>query len=183
MRDRMLAPLIGAWAVRARGRRPGDDDDGTECDDCVRMVHFYRSAFAVTPRGKAKEVAALPKAIHAREDRAAALEKARAVVDKPEGMRLGKAAALVRAGIGETLAYMACPREHWRSPRTNDPLERVMRELRRRTRVVGCFPDGESAVMLVGARRRHLAGTRWGTRRYLDTGRLREAREAAAGVA
>ncbi len=101
---------------------------------------------------------------------------------KLDGMRLSKAAGLVRAGIAETLAYMAFPREHWRSLRTNNPLERVMRELRRRTRVVGCFPDGDSAVMLVGARLRHLAGTKWGTRRYLDMGRLVDADDAEAAT-
>ena len=49
-----------------------------------------------------------------------------------------------------------------------------MREIRRRTRVVGAFPDGRSALMLVAARLRHVAGTRWGTKRYLDMERLRE---------
>ncbi len=142
------------------------------------MVHFYRNVFTVVPKGKAREVAAMLKAIHAQEDKESALQKAEAVAAKLEGMRLSKAAGLVRAGIAETLAYMAFPREHWRSLRTNNPLERVMRELRRRTRVVGCFPDGDSAVMLVGARLRHLAGTRWGTRRYLDMGRLVRADEA-----
>jgi putative transposase len=145
------------------------------------VVHFYRNAFTVVPKGKAREVAAMLKAIHAQEDKDAALQKAEAVAAKLEGMRLSKAAGLVRAGIAETLAYMAFPREHWRSLRTNNPLERVMRELRRRTRVVGCFPDGESAVMLVGARLRHLAGTKWGTRRYLDMGRLVKGDEAASG--
>ena len=43
-----------------------------------------------------------------------------------------------------------------------------MREIRRRTRVVGAFPDGNSALMLVAARLRHIAGTKWGTRRYLS---------------
>ena len=42
-----------------------------------------------------------------------------------------------------------------------------MREIRRRTRVVGAFPDGQSALMLAAARLRHVAGTKWGTRRYL----------------
>ncbi len=145
------------------------------------VVHFYRNVFTVVPTGKAREVAAMLKAIHAQEDREAALAKAQAVAAKLDGMRLSKAAGLVRAGVAETLSSMAFPREHWRSLRTNNPLERVMRELRRRTRVVGCFPDGESAVMLVGARLRHLAGTRWGTRRYLDMGRLvPEAEEATA---
>lgn len=142
-------------------------------------VHFYRNVFSVVPRGKVKEVAAMLKAIHAQEDQAAARVKGEAVVAKLEGLRLGKAAEMVRAGIGETLAYMAFPREHWRSLRTNNPLERLMRELRRRTRVVGCFPDGESALMLVAARLRHVAGTRWGSRRYLDMGRLLGAVEDA----
>ncbi len=49
-----------------------------------------------------------------------------------------------------------------------------MREIRRRTRVVGAFPDGRSALMLVAARLRHVAGTQWGTRKYLDMDRLKE---------
>ena len=49
-----------------------------------------------------------------------------------------------------------------------------MREIRRRTRVVGAFPDGNSALMLVAARLRHIAGTKWGTRKYLDMSRLAE---------
>ena len=53
-------------------------------------------------------------------------------------------------------------------------LERVMREIRRRTRVVGCFPDGNSAVMLAVARLRHIAGTKWGLRRYMSMKRLEE---------
>ena len=74
----------------------------------------------------------------------------------------------------------AFPTEHWRQIRTNNPLERIMREIRRRTRVVGAFPDGRSALMLVAARLRHIAGTRWGTRRYLDMQRLREQEQAEA---
>jgi transposase-like protein len=138
------------------------------------VVHFYRNVFAVVPSGKVKDVAAMLKAIHAQEDRASAGQKAQAVVAKLEAMKLAKAAALVREGVGETLAYMAFPREHWRSLRTNNPLERINREVRRRTRAVGAFPDGTSALMLVAARLRHVAGTRWGTRRYMDMNRLRE---------
>jgi transposase-like protein len=137
-------------------------------------VHFYRNVFATVPRSKVGEVAAMLKAIHAQEDKAAAQGKARQVVDKLEGMRLGKAAKLVLEGINDTLAYMAFPREHWRSLKTNNMLERMMRELRRRTRVVGCFPDGDSALMLVGARLRHVAGTKWGTRKYLDMSKLED---------
>lgn len=137
------------------------------------VVHFYRNVFTAVPAGRVKEVAAMLKAIHASEDRAAARAKAAAVVAKLADLRLGKAAEVVRAGIEETLTYMGFPREHWTRLRTNNALERLMREIRRRTRVVGNFPDGQSALMLVSARLRYIAGTKWGTRRYLDMDRLR----------
>jgi transposase-like protein len=137
------------------------------------VVHFYRNVFSLVPTGKVREVAAMLKAIHAQEDRASASVKATIVAEKLEVMKLGKAAELVRSGAEETLAYYAFPCEHWRRIRTNNPMERIMREIRRRTRVVGAFPDGQSALMLVAARLRHVAGTRWGTRRYLDMEHLR----------
>ena len=115
------------------------------------------------------------KAIHAQEDLEAAREKAKAVAEKLEQMRLVKAARIVREGAEETLTYMTFPREHWLRIRTNNPLERILREVRRRTRVVGAFPDGQSALMLVAARLRHIAGTRWGTKAYLNMKRLEEA--------
>lgn len=136
------------------------------------MVHFYRNVFAVTPRQKGREVAAMLKAIHAQEDREAATKKGDDVAEKLEAMKLPKAAAIVRNGLHETLSYMDYPMEHWTRIRTNNMLERIMREIRRRTRVVGSFPDGNSAVMLAAARLRHVAGTKWGTRCYLNMGRL-----------
>ena len=138
------------------------------------MVHFYRNVFTVVPKGKIREVVTMLKAIHAQEDRQEALRKSQNVAKKLEGMKLRKAAQLVREGMPETLAYYAFPREHWRRIRTNNPLERIMREIRRRTRVVGAFPDGNSALMLVAARLRHIAGTRWGLRKYLDLDLLKE---------
>ena len=89
-------------------------------------------------------------------------------------MKLAKAAELVENGIDETLSYYELPPEHWRCLRTSNPLERLMREIRRRTRVVGAFPDGNSALMLVAARLRHVAGTRWGAKRHLQMNRLAE---------
>jgi transposase-like protein len=142
------------------------------------VVHFYRNVITAVPRGRAKTVAAMLKAIHAQEDREAAAAKGRDVVEKLRSMKLAKAALIVSEGVDETLTHMSYPREHWRCIRTNNPLERVNREIRRRTRVVGAFPDGQSALMLVAARLRHVAGTRWGTRRYLDMNRLREPEEA-----
>ena len=144
------------------------------------VVHFYRNVFTVVPRGKMKDVAAMLKAIHAQEDRQEALKKAKAVAEKLEGMKLKKAAQKVREGAEETLSYCEFPSEHWRHLRTNNPLERILREIRRRTRVVGSFPDGKSALMLASARLRHVAGTRWGTRRYMDMKHLKENRTKLA---
>ena len=138
------------------------------------VVHWYRNVLSVVPRGKARQVAAMLKAIHAQEDREAAQKKAVDVVGKLRELKLPKAGKIVEAGLDETLSYMSFPNEHWTRIRTNNPLERIMREIRRRTRVVGAFPDGKSALMLVAARLRHVAGTRWGTRKYLDMSRLKE---------
>jgi putative transposase len=137
-------------------------------------VHFYRNVFTVVPRGKVKDVARMLKAIHASEDKDAAQEKAKAVIKKLEAQKLRQAAVVVRKGIADTLAYYDFPDAHWQRIRTNNPLERILREVRRRTRVVGAFPDGNSALMLVAARLRHIGGTRWGTRRYLNMDLLKE---------
>lgn len=138
------------------------------------VVHFYRDVMTAVPRNKIASVAAMLKAIHAQEDKPAAQEKIQAVAAKLQEMKLSKAAQIVSEGAIETLSYYAFPREHWRCLRTNNPLERLNREVRRRTRVVGAFPDGQSALMLVAARLRHVAGTKWGTRKYLDMNRLWE---------
>ena len=74
----------------------------------------------------------------------------------------------VEAGVEETLTYCGFPSEHWTRIRTNHVMERLNREIRRRTRVVGCFPDGNSALMLVCARLRHVAGTQWGNKKYMN---------------
>ena len=63
---------------------------------------------------------------------------------------------------------MDFPSEHWLRIRTNNVIERVNREIKRRTRVIGTFPDGQSALMLVCARLRHIASNSWGTNRYLN---------------
>jgi putative transposase len=138
------------------------------------VVHFYRNVWTAVPTGKVKEVAGMLKAIHAQEDAKAAKEKAFQIIEKLKVMRLARAADIVESGIDETLSYYSMPSEHWRCLRTNNPLERLMREIRRRTRVVGAFPDGQSALMLVAARLRHVAATKWGTKRYLQMNRLAE---------
>ena len=87
--------------------------------------------------------------------------------------KLSKAAQKVLESIEETLTYMDFPVEHWMRIRTNNTLERINREIKRRTKVVGSFPDGESALMLVCARLRHVASSDWGTKRYLNMDHLK----------
>src|SRR6201997_4218531 len=138
------------------------------------VVHWYRNVFSHVPRPKMREVAAMLKAIHASEDIVSAREKALRVIEKLRGLRLTKAAELVAAAVEETLAYYGFPEEHWRRIRTNNPLERILREIRRRTRVVGAFPDGQSALNLAAARLRHIAGTAWSSKRYLNVELLKD---------
>src|SRR6266540_3835131 len=124
------------------------------------VVHWYRNIFSHVPSTKVREIAAMLKAIR--------------VIEKLRGLRLSRAAELVEAAVEETLAYYTFPEEHWRRIRTNNPLERILREIRRRTRVVGAFPDGQSALNLAAARLRHIAGTAWSTKRYLNIELLKD---------
>jgi putative transposase len=137
-------------------------------------VHFYRNVFSVTPRSKMKEVAAMLKAIHAQENKAAARQKTQLVIQKLREMRLREAAEKIEKGIEETLTYMDFPYAHWLKLRSNNVIERLNREIRRRTRVVGTFPDGNSALMLVCARLRHVATKAWGVKRYMNMKHLEE---------
>ena len=74
-------------------------------------------------------------------------------------MKRKEAAKKVSESIDETLTYYDFPSEHWMKIRTNNTIERLNREIRRRTRVVGTFPDGNSALMLVCAWLHYVAGT------------------------
>lgn len=149
-----LLESLGEFYPRAKWQR------------CV--VHFYRNVLHAIPRSTAKAVSLMLKAIHAQEDREAARRKSLEVQEKLKSMHLDKAARIVENGAEETLNYYAFPSTHWRCIRTNNPLERINREIRRRTRVVGSFPDGNSALMLIGARLRYIATQKWGLERYLN---------------
>ena len=135
-------------------------------------VHFYRNIFSVTPRNKMKSVAVMLKAIHAQENKESAREKAALVVEKLREMKLGSAAKKLQDGIEETLTYMDFPTQHWSRIRTNNTIERLNRKIKRRTKAIAAFPDRQSALMLVCARLRHVAGTQWGTRRYMNMDHL-----------
>ena len=114
------------------------------------------------------------KAIHAQECKEAAREKAKQVAAKLREMKLSSAAKKLEDGIDETLSYMDFPSQHWSRIRTNNTIERLNREIKRRTKAIGAFPDGQSALMLVCARLRHVAGTQWGAKRYMNMDHLYE---------
>ena len=138
------------------------------------IVHFYRNVFSVIPRGKVRAVSMMLKAIHSQESKEAARAKAKQVASQLREMRLSTAARKVEEGIEETLTFMEFPSQHWTRLRTNNLLERVIREIKRRTRAIGAFPDGQSALMLVCARLRHVAVSEWGTKRYMNMDHLWE---------
>ena len=101
-------------------------------------------------------------------DRDAADRKARTIVEDLRAAKMHTAADLVERGVSETLTYYAFPDIHWQKIRTNNPLERIMKEIRRRTRVVGAFPDGRSCLNLAAARLRYIAGTAWSAKCYMN---------------
>ena len=138
------------------------------------VVHYYRNIFSVVPRKKVKETAAMLKAIHAQEDKVAALKKLGDVSEKLQDMKLYDAAQKVEAAAIETLTYMDFPREHWRRIRTNNAIERLNREIKRRTKSIGAFPEGRSALMLVCARLRHMEQSEWGQKTYLNMQHLED---------
>ena len=119
------------------------------------------------------------KAIHAQESRDAAGRKAQEVVTALKANKLAKAAELVEAHIAETFGFYAFPDQRRIKLKTNNPLERIMREIRCRTRVVGAFPDGQSALNLAAARLRHIAGTKWPLKRYMNMNLLKQQRITA----
>ena len=139
-----------------------------------RMVRFMRNVLSKTPPSHREWASATLKAVFAMESRESAPAKAESVAAEMEARRLKAAANRLREGIGETATYMLdeFPDGHRRRIRTNDMIERPNREIRRRTRVVGGFPDGNSGLMLVCARIRYVTANEWSNRRYLDMSRL-----------
>ena len=135
-------------------------------------VHLYRNIFSVTPRNKMKTVALILKAIHVQESKEVAREKAINVAEKLRLMKFAKVAKKVENGIEETLTYMDFPTQHWTRIRNNNEIEQLNCEIKRRTKEIGAFPDGQSALMLVYVRLRHVAATSWGARRYINMAHL-----------
>lgn len=111
-------------------------------------VHFMRNVLAHIPKTDKAMVAALLRTVFAQPNREAAAEQVRLVCDLLD-KRWPKAAQLVRDAEADILAYMAFPAEHWKRIYSNNPLERLNKEVKRRTNVVGVFPDVPSVLRLV----------------------------------
>ncbi|MBQ7222192.1 MAG: IS256 family transposase [Bacteroidales bacterium] len=144
----------------------------TEYQRCI--VHFMRNVFCNVPRTRGKEIGAKLKAIFAQEDREACLRKAEEVAQFLRDNKMKTAASTLESGIQEALTYTSYPHEHWLKIRSNNGIERINREIRRRTNAVGAFPDGNSALMLVCARLRFVSASEWGVKTYLNMERLYE---------
>ncbi len=113
-------------------------------------VHFMRNALALVPKTAAQMVAATIRTVFVQPDAPAAREQWRRVADSFQS-RFPRLAALLDEAEADVLAYLAFPPEHWRQIWSNNPLERLNKEIKRRTDVVGIFPNAAAVVRLVGA--------------------------------
>ena len=113
-------------------------------------VHFVRNALALVPKSAAQMVAATIRTVFVQPDVATAREQWRRVAEgfRPRFPRL---AQLMDEAEEDVLAYLSFPPDHWRQIWSNNPLERVNKEVKRRTDVVGIFPNPAAVVRLVGA--------------------------------
>ena len=147
-----------------------------------RAARFHRDVLARVPRSRRGKVAAMLRAVRAMESREAGEAKALEVAAGLGGMGFGEAARAVRDGCAEALTCTRFPRGHRGRIRANDAIERLDREVGRRMRAVGTFPDGKSAPMPVTAGPKYVAGSEWGSRRYLDVTLLDERPHRRAGL-
>jgi putative transposase len=131
LKDAMRAVLQGAGWQRCR-------------------VHFMRNALAYVPKAAAQMVAATIRTVFVQPDEASAREQWRRVID-PVQARFPRLAALLEAAEADVFAYLAFPPGHWTKIWSNNPLERLIKEVKRRTDVVGIFPNTAAVMRLVGA--------------------------------
>ncbi len=113
-------------------------------------THAMRTLLTRVPKSAQSFVATMVRTIFAQPDAATVHEQHRRIADQLAG-RFPEAAALLEEAATDLLAFTAFPKEHWRQLWSNNSLERLNKEIRRRTDVVGIFPDRAAIVGLVGA--------------------------------
>ena len=141
-------------------------------------VHFVRNLLGLVPKSAAEMVAATVRTVFAQPDAASAREQWRAVADRLRA-RFPKAADLIDEAEADVLAYLAFPKGHWRQIWSNNPLERLNKEVKRRTDVVGIFPNPAAVVRLVGAVLSEQHDEWQVARRYLSVESLAKLRKEA----
>jgi putative transposase len=135
-------------------------------------VHFVRNLLALVPKSHQDMVAAVFRTIFAQPDADAVSATWDQVADQLSS-RFPKIGALMDGAKAEVLAFTAFPRAHWQKIWSTNPLERINKEIKRRSRVVGIFPNEASVIRLVGAVLADMHDE-WqaGDRRYLSEGSM-----------
>ncbi len=113
-------------------------------------VHFMRNALSLVPKAAQQMVGATIRTVFAQPDTQSAHQQWRKVADGFR-RRFAKLAELMEEAEEDVLSYAAFPQEHWQKIWSNNPLERLNKEVKRRTNVVGIFPNEAAVVRLVGA--------------------------------
>ena len=113
-------------------------------------VHFMRNLLATVPHAAREPIAAIVRTIFAQPDHATALAQLHKVADGLR-LRLPQAAALLEEAAEDILAHKHFPEEHRRQLHSTNPLERLNKEIKRRSNVVGIFPNVRATVRLIGA--------------------------------
>ena len=144
-------------------------------------VHCLRNLLAHVPQGDKAMVAAAVRTIFAQPDRHAAGQQLQEVVKALEG-RWPKAAKVLSEAEEDLLAYMAFPQDHWARMYSTNPLERLNREVKRRTDIVGVFPDQESVLRLVGSILLEIDDEWQVERRYFSQDSMRKLHEPSSDI-
>jgi len=139
----------------------------TKADYQRCIFHFIHNILTKVPKRKQHQIARALKAIFAQESYDEARVKAKQFMDRHQ-KSLPAAVRVLRRGLEESLTYFRYPEKHWVRIRTNNPLERLLREVKRRLKVVGTFPDVESALTLATARLKWTQEVTWSQKRYLN---------------
>src|SRR6202521_3847947 len=135
------------------------------------MVHFMRDALGLVPKSAQQMVAATIRTVFAQPDAAAAREQWRRVADTFR-VRFPRLAELLDAAETDVLAYLAFPAGHWRQIWSNNPLERLNKEGKRRTDVVGISADTAAVPLLVGCILAEQHDEWQAARRYFSVGSI-----------
>jgi putative transposase len=144
-------------------------------------VHFMRNVLAHVPKGDKSMVAAAIRTIFTQPNLAAAQAQLTEVATSM-APHWSQAAQVLLGGEDEVLTYMHFPAEHWTRIYSTNPLERLNREVKRRTDVVGIFPDSAAVIRLVGSVLMEINDEWQAGRRYFSQASMRKLSEPLAAV-